>query len=55
MAEGVFTAAAAAALAYKHGLDMPIVTAVDAVLNQGANVSDVIEALLSRPLKDERN
>jgi len=51
--EGVFTAAAAAALARKHNIEMPICTAVDAVLNRGATLEDTIEQLLSRPLKAE--
>ncbi len=55
VAEGVFTAAAAAALARKHGLEMPIVAAVDAVLNHNAAVKDIITALLARPLKTEKN
>jgi glycerol-3-phosphate dehydrogenase (NAD(P)+) len=54
VAEGVFTASAALALADKHKVDMPIVEAVDAVLNHGASVDASIEALLARPLKDER-
>ena len=32
---------------------MPIVSAVDAVLNRGADINEVIEGLLSRPLRDE--
>jgi glycerol-3-phosphate dehydrogenase (NAD(P)+) len=53
--EGVHTAAAALALARQHGVDMPIVGAVDAVLNGGARVDDTIAALLARPLKAEKN
>lgn len=52
--EGVFTAAAAKLLADKHKVDMPIVTAVDAVLNHSAALEDTIEALLARPFKEER-
>jgi glycerol-3-phosphate dehydrogenase (NAD(P)+) len=54
VAEGVTTAAAARALAQKHKVEMPIVTAVDAVLNKGAALVDTIEALLARPVKAER-
>ncbi len=54
VAEGVFTAAAAAALARQHGIDMPIVMAVDAVLNHGAAVDATIASLLARPLRPER-
>lgn len=53
VAEGVFTASAALSLAQKHNVDMPIVEAVDAVLNRNASVEASIEALLSRPLKPE--
>jgi glycerol-3-phosphate dehydrogenase (NAD(P)+) len=51
--EGVFTAAAAKLLADKHKVEMPIVTAVDAVLNKGAALEDTIEALLARPMRGE--
>jgi glycerol-3-phosphate dehydrogenase (NAD(P)+) len=52
--EGVKTAAATLALARKYGVDMPIVAAVDAVLNKKAGVEATIEALLARPPKAER-
>jgi len=55
VAEGVPTSAAAAALAEQKGVDMPIIRAVDAIVNHGASVTSTIEALLSRPLKAERN
>ena len=51
--EGVYTAAAASALAAELGVDMPIADAVDAVLNRGAEIERVVEALLSRPLRTE--
>ncbi|HEU0118067.1 MAG TPA: NAD(P)H-dependent glycerol-3-phosphate dehydrogenase [Alphaproteobacteria bacterium] len=51
--EGVTTAAAALALAQKHKIEMPIVAAVDAVLNHKANIETVIAGLLARPLKQE--
>ena len=54
IAEGVATAAAALALAKTHKVDMPIVTAVDAVINHGADIPDVAIALLSRPMKSEQ-
>jgi len=53
VAEGVYTASAAVALAAKLGIEMPIATAVDAVLNKGADIDAVIEALLARPLRAE--
>ncbi len=55
VAEGVPTSEAAAALARACRVDMPIVAAVDAVLNHGARVEDTIAALLARPFKAERN
>jgi len=51
--EGVFTAAAAKTLAQKYKVEMPIVMAVDAVLNHRAALEDTIEALLARPFKAE--
>ncbi|MAI49133.1 MAG: glycerol-3-phosphate acyltransferase [Rhodospirillaceae bacterium] len=53
VAEGVFTASAAVALAKKLGIEMPIASAVDAVINRDADIDIVIEALLSRPLRAE--
>lgn len=53
VAEGVFTASAAVTLAEQLGIEMPIAAAVDAVLNRGADIDAVIEALLSRPLRRE--
>ncbi len=53
VAEGVYTASAARALAAERGVEMPIIAAVDDVLNQGASVDDTIAALLSRPLRME--
>jgi len=51
--EGVTTASAAYQMAQKNNVDMPIVAAVDNVLN-GANIDKVISELLARPLKHER-
>lgn len=53
IAEGVFSASATVALAKKLGVEMPIVEAVDAVLNRNAVVADTIAELLARPLKCE--
>lgn len=53
VAEGVYTASAATALAAKLGIEMPIAAAVDAVLNNDADINAVIDALLSRPLRAE--
>ena len=53
VAEGVTSARAAAVLASKLGIEMPIVSAVDAILYRGAPIDAVIEGLLSRPLRVE--
>ncbi|HKX08759.1 MAG TPA: NAD(P)H-dependent glycerol-3-phosphate dehydrogenase [Stellaceae bacterium] len=53
VAEGVTSAAAAAALAQRLGIDMPIVAAIDAILHHGAAIDAAIEALLSRPFRNE--
>jgi glycerol-3-phosphate dehydrogenase (NAD(P)+) len=53
VAEGVASAASTVALGHKMGIEMPISAAVDAVLNQGADLNATIEALLSRPFKTE--
>jgi glycerol-3-phosphate dehydrogenase (NAD(P)+) len=52
--EGVTTAAAALALAKKYKVEMPIVAAVDAVLNHKADIDAMIAGLLARPLKSEK-
>lgn len=53
VAEGVYTTAAVVGLAAKLGVDMPICTAVDAILNRGAGLDETIEGLLSRPFRGE--
>lgn len=53
VAEGVSSSAATAALAKKLKIEMPIVSAVDAILHHGAAIDEVIEALLTRPFKAE--
>jgi len=53
VAEGVFSAGAAVALAARLGVEMPISGAVDAILNQGAPIEAAIEALLARPFRAE--
>ena len=53
VAEGVHSAAAVVALAERVGVDMPICTAVDAILNRGAVIDAVIEGLLARPFRGE--
>jgi len=53
IAEGVSSAAAAAALARRLGIDMPITAAVDAILHHGAAIDAAIEGLLARPFRSE--
>jgi glycerol-3-phosphate dehydrogenase (NAD(P)+) len=51
--EGAFTAQVAVEVARKHGLDMPIIAAVHAILDEGSNPETEINRLLARPLKSE--
>lgn len=53
VAEGVYTSAALAGVAQLMGVEMPIVAAVDAVLNRGAEIDGTIQGLLARPFKAE--
>lgn len=52
-AEGVYTAASAVRQAAAHGIDMPIVAAVHAIIEGELTVDDAIQALLSRPFRSE--
>jgi glycerol-3-phosphate dehydrogenase (NAD(P)+) len=54
VAEGAHTAPVLAKLATSRGIAMPIVAAVDAILN-GEDARAVVAALLARPLKAERD
>jgi glycerol-3-phosphate dehydrogenase (NAD(P)+) len=51
--EGAFTVKIAQALARKHGVDMPIVDAVHAIVDENATPEEEIARLLARPLKIE--
>jgi glycerol-3-phosphate dehydrogenase (NAD(P)+) len=53
LAEGEFTAAALVDLADQKEIEMPIATAVDAILDGRSSVDEAIEDLLTRPLKAE--
>jgi glycerol-3-phosphate dehydrogenase (NAD(P)+) len=53
VAEGAFTAPVLARLAQDSGIDMPIVTAVNALLSGDAGVDAVLEQLLARPPRPE--
>lgn len=52
--EGVHSAESVTKLAARHGVDMPIVTAVDRVLNHGAAVEEAIAELLAHPYHFDR-
>ena len=54
VAEGAFTAPVLRQSARALDVDMPIVEGVCALLDGSAAVGDVVQALLSRPLKAER-
>jgi glycerol-3-phosphate dehydrogenase (NAD(P)+) len=51
--EGAHTAKIAHELAARHGIDMPIVAAVSAIVDQGASPDAEITRLLSRPVREE--
>lgn len=53
VAEGAYTAGAVARLADRLKIEMPIVAAVDRVVNNDADLAQVVEELLSRPFKRE--
>ncbi len=53
VAEGAFTAPVLKASAARHGVAMPVVDAVCALLDGSATVDAVVAALLARPLRGE--
>jgi len=53
LAEGAFTARALTELATEKGIEMPIATAVAAVLDGKLSVDQAIESLLTRPFRAE--
>ncbi len=53
VAEGAYTAPVLERAAAAAGVDMPIVSAVNALLSGEASVPEVLERLLSRPLRSE--
>lgn len=53
LAEGVATASIAVELAARHAIDVPIISAVARILAADITVDEAMEALLSRPLKNE--
>src|SRR5438105_5181683 len=53
LAEGAFTASVLAEMARGRGIEMPIASAVAAVLDGSLSVDEAIESLLTRPLRAE--
>jgi glycerol-3-phosphate dehydrogenase (NAD(P)+) len=51
--EGEATAPAVLRRAARQNIEMPICTAVDAILHKGANLDEAIKGLLARPLRRE--
>lgn len=51
--EGAYTASVAFALSVKHEVDMPIISAVSAIVDQGAEPAREIARLLARPVREE--
>ena len=51
--EGAHTARVARALAIRHEVDMPIVVAVSAIIDHGAEPAQEIARLLARPVREE--
>ncbi|MCL2473646.1 MAG: NAD(P)-dependent glycerol-3-phosphate dehydrogenase [Alphaproteobacteria bacterium] len=51
--EGIATSKSALGLARRHGIEMPVVNAVDMILRHEVSIDDCINSLLSRPLKNE--
>lgn len=53
LAEGVFTAPVALELARKHGVDAPLIEAVNLLLSGRARIESIVPMLMTRPLKRE--
>jgi glycerol-3-phosphate dehydrogenase (NAD(P)+) len=51
--EGAHAAGAALTLAHRHGVDMPIAAAVEALIAGRLDVKEAMDALLARPLRGE--
>lgn len=54
VAEGAESAPAVVALAQKHGIEMPICSAVDDIIAERTSIDEAIFALLSRPFRAEK-
>jgi glycerol-3-phosphate dehydrogenase (NAD(P)+) len=55
VAEGVFTAASARALAARHRVDMPIVEMANRILFEGQTPQDAVPELMARELRPEQD
>jgi glycerol-3-phosphate dehydrogenase (NAD(P)+) len=53
LAEGVATAPVAAGLAERHGVDAPLIGAVNQLLTGGSSITEIVAGLMARPLKRE--
>ncbi|HSO48262.1 MAG TPA: hypothetical protein VLQ68_10065, partial [Rhizobiaceae bacterium] len=53
LAEGVFTASIAAQIARQHDIDVPVIDAVNAVLEGRIAAAQAVSMLMERPLKPE--
>ena len=53
LVEGVNALEAAISLAEKSKIELPIVNAINQILNKNGNIKEIIPQLLSRPIKDE--
>jgi glycerol-3-phosphate dehydrogenase (NAD(P)+) len=53
VAEGVYTATSVTALADRLKVEMPIASAVNAILHEGAAIDEAVAGLLARPFKTE--
>ncbi len=53
LAEGVISAPVALELANKYQIDAPLISATNMILNNSANIEQIVEQLMLRPLKKE--
>lgn len=53
LAEGVFTAPVAQAIARREGVDVPLVDAVNLLVGGGTGIAEIVSGLMTRPLKRE--
>ena len=55
VAEGIRTTRGAMGLAHRHGIEMPIVQGIHAVLFEGKDPRHAVSELMTRSAKEERN